>query len=196
MRKIALCLVLIGLAAALVGAGTFAYFSDTETSSGNTFTAGSLDLEIQNPDGTWVNDPNVDLGWSAAVNNLKPGDVEYIEIPVRNIGTVAGVPDFKFMITENSPGTNPEPEGTPDLANLADAVWVEYLCLHGDGTSCYLYQGPLAGLNGVNIRAHQVLQPGGAPERWAMYLSLPPTVGNEVMGDYVNFDIEFSLTQN
>lgn len=36
----------IGIAAAMLGAGTFAYFSDTETSSGNTFTAGTIDLTL------------------------------------------------------------------------------------------------------------------------------------------------------
>ncbi len=195
MRKLYMSLLLIGLAAALIGAGSFAYFSDTETSTGNTFTAGSLDLEVY--DGTnWVNGSNVDLGWSAVANNMKPGDTEYIEIPVRNIGTVSGVPDFTFAITDNSPGTNPEPEGMPDLANLADAIHVEYLCLHGDGTSCFLYVGPLSGLDGLHVDAHEPLLAGGQQESWALYMSLPGTVGNEIMGDYVDFDIAFGLTQN
>lgn len=193
MRKMYMSLLLIGLAAALIGAGSFAYFSDTETSTGNTFTAGSLDLEVF--DGSsWINGSNVNLGWSAVANNMKPGDVEYIEIPVRNVGTVSGLPDFTFDITANSPGTNPEPEGMPDMADLADAIWVEYLCLHGT-SSCFLYVGPLSGMDGMNIPAHESLAPG-QQETWALYMSVPTSVGNEIMGDYVDFDIVFGLTQD
>jgi len=45
MKKTILSLVIIGAVFALVGA-TVAYFRDTETSKGNTMTAGSLDLKI------------------------------------------------------------------------------------------------------------------------------------------------------
>jgi len=61
---------IIGIFASLVGAGTYAYFSDTETSTGNTVTAGVLDLYINGQDtGTLL------LG----VSNLKPGLVNYTE---------------------------------------------------------------------------------------------------------------------
>jgi predicted ribosomally synthesized peptide with SipW-like signal peptide len=48
MKKIAISLGIIGVVAAIVVGGTIAYFSDTETSTGNTFTAGSIDLGIDN----------------------------------------------------------------------------------------------------------------------------------------------------
>lgn len=196
MRKTYVSLLVIGLAAVLVGAGSFAYFSDTESSVGNTFTAGTLDLEVMNGAGAWINGTNVDLGWSEACNNLKPGDTRGFDVPVRNIGTVSGVPSFKFDITTNSPGTNPEPEGLPDAANLADAIYVEFLCLHGDGSSCFLYTGPLAGLDDDVIYAHQSLAPGGTAENWSLYFTVPPTVGNEIMGDYVDFNVDFGLMQD
>lgn len=44
--KILASLVLIGIAISGITFGTFAYFSDTETSTGNTFTAGKLDLFV------------------------------------------------------------------------------------------------------------------------------------------------------
>ena len=50
MKKILIGLVSIGLILGLVGVGTQAYFSDTETSSGNIFTAG-----------TWINNPSLSL---------------------------------------------------------------------------------------------------------------------------------------
>jgi len=46
MKKIIISLSIIAAAAAIVIGGTIAYFSDTETLTGNTFTAGSIDLKI------------------------------------------------------------------------------------------------------------------------------------------------------
>ncbi|MDP2967530.1 MAG: TasA family protein [bacterium] len=47
-KKILISLSVIGAVAAIVVGGTIAYFSDVETSTGNTFTAGSIDLKIDN----------------------------------------------------------------------------------------------------------------------------------------------------
>ncbi len=46
MKKIILSLAIVAAVGAVVVGGTIAYYSDTETSSGNTFTAGTLDLKI------------------------------------------------------------------------------------------------------------------------------------------------------
>ena len=47
--KILVSLLVIGLTAIAIGGGmTGAFFSDTETSSGNTFTAGAIDLKVDN----------------------------------------------------------------------------------------------------------------------------------------------------
>lgn len=45
-KRILISLSVIGAVAALAIGGTIAYFSDVETSTGNTFTAGSLDLKV------------------------------------------------------------------------------------------------------------------------------------------------------
>ncbi|CAM4020792.1 MULTISPECIES: TasA family protein [Bacillus cereus group] len=62
------------LGAALVGGGTFAFFSDKEVSN-NTFAAGTLDLSL-NPS-TVVN-----------VSNLKPGDTIEKEFKLENKGSL------------------------------------------------------------------------------------------------------------
>ncbi|PFN23370.1 CalY family protein [Bacillus cereus] len=62
------------LGAALVGGGTFAFFSDKEVSN-NTFAAGTLDLAI-NPS-TVIN-----------VSNLKPGDTIEKEFKLENKGSL------------------------------------------------------------------------------------------------------------
>ncbi len=49
MRRIILSLIFIGGAAAVIASGaTGAFFSDTESSTGNTFAAGSIDLKVDN----------------------------------------------------------------------------------------------------------------------------------------------------
>ena len=45
-KKILISLSIIGIVSAVVIGATMAYFKDTETSTGNTFTAGSIDLKI------------------------------------------------------------------------------------------------------------------------------------------------------
>jgi len=81
--KILASLMVIGLVASAIGMGTYAYFSDTETSTGNTFTAGAIDLKIDSTckyNGqtqkfcTWE---SKDLGTGDVFfnfNDVKPGD--------------------------------------------------------------------------------------------------------------------------
>lgn len=46
MKKIIISLSIIGIVSAIAIGGTMAYFNDTETSTGNTFTAGGIDLTV------------------------------------------------------------------------------------------------------------------------------------------------------
>lgn len=62
------------LGLALIGGGTYAYFSDTEVTN-NTFAAGTLDLAV---------DPTTIID----VDNLKPGDVMYRDFVLENNGTL------------------------------------------------------------------------------------------------------------
>lgn len=88
MKKILLSLSMILFTGVLVAGATGAFFSDTETSTGNTFTAGAIDLKIDNEsyvtdnDGVLVASPETswelsDLGDQLFFNfvDLKPGDV-------------------------------------------------------------------------------------------------------------------------
>jgi predicted ribosomally synthesized peptide with SipW-like signal peptide len=69
----------IGIIASMLGAGTFAYFSDIETSTGNTFTAGTIDFSVddQNP---W-NRENYEIAVDA-----KPCETYYDEVTIKNVG--------------------------------------------------------------------------------------------------------------
>ena len=68
--KILMSLVTIGLVASVIGVGSYAYFSDTETSSGNTLTNGVLNLIVNGHDGC----PGCAV---VTVGDLKPSFTRY-----------------------------------------------------------------------------------------------------------------------
>jgi predicted ribosomally synthesized peptide with SipW-like signal peptide len=77
-KKILLGIMTIGLVSMLAGAGLYAYFSDTETSVGNVFTAGTIDISI---------DPTV--GQPVTLNgfvDLKPCQTGYTTTKITNVG--------------------------------------------------------------------------------------------------------------
>lgn len=83
MRRILLSLIVLALAGTVAIGATRAYFSDTETSTGNTFTAGTLDLKVNGND-----DP---VGVTYTLADWKPGDDKNVgPVTLRNAGTVAG----------------------------------------------------------------------------------------------------------
>ncbi|MDD5032094.1 MAG: SipW-dependent-type signal peptide-containing protein [Patescibacteria group bacterium] len=78
MKKIIFSSAMIIAVAAIVVTATTAYFSDTETSTGNTFSAGSLDLQFQvgGAAAEWADvdgNPLFD-GVAFPLGDLKPGD--------------------------------------------------------------------------------------------------------------------------
>ncbi|OHA31898.1 MAG: hypothetical protein A2928_02145 [Candidatus Taylorbacteria bacterium RIFCSPLOWO2_01_FULL_45_15b] len=89
MKKILLSVAVIAFVAAIVAGATGAFFSDTETSTGNTFTAGAIDLTIDNESyvtstttGQLIASPETSWELSNLTNqlffdfeDLKPGDV-------------------------------------------------------------------------------------------------------------------------
>lgn len=110
MKKILVSLSIIGVVAGIAIGGTIAYFSDTETSAGNTFSAGTLDLKIR--------DQNEGYGhgvvgtWTAS--DIKPGDEYEFSVPFAglfNEGTIKGnhleITD-DFVVIEEDPCLEPD----------------------------------------------------------------------------------------
>ena len=201
MKSVLGSVLVIGIVAAMMTAGTQSWYSDTETSVGNTFTAGTLDLKIwDSGSGAWIDDPEVptvnDL-WNNMVNNLKPGDSGTIVIPVKNAGTIDGYADIHIMNVVNNPGVTTEPEPTLDNGELGSAILVNISYdSDGDGVAdeTLVSQETLDNLKCIPYTASTVLA-GGSTANWIIDLWLPGTVGNEIQGDSVTCDIEFSLDQ-
>lgn len=79
---------LIVLASVLVGAGTFAYFTDVETSVDNMFEAGTLDVWIKDIDEGWFDDVAVSASWTSP-DGWAPGeDFTTDVIWLKNVGDI------------------------------------------------------------------------------------------------------------
>lgn len=114
MQKVLFSLLLIGVVAAMAGAGTLAYFSDTETSSGNTFTAGTLDLKVDwdeyyNGELIETQDETDDPGPIFNLNDVKPGDYGEVTISLHVYGNDA-YGKMTITPTSNDDVSSTEPE--------------------------------------------------------------------------------------
>lgn len=193
-KRLLVSLIVIALSVAVIGAGTFAYYSDTETSKDNAFTAGSLDLSVWGGS-AWVNGatvPSINAAFDSKVNNLKPGDADVLTIPVMNSGTLAGKPSLTIKNLLEAAGVSPEPEASPDTADLGAKI---NLVVSFDGTP--VASGTLRGLAGSPLTAPSLSLPGGsAAKNWTIAMSIDgASVGNEIMGDTATCDVEFGLVQ-
>jgi predicted ribosomally synthesized peptide with SipW-like signal peptide len=99
-RKILVGILAIGLVALAVGWGTYSQFSDTETSV-TTFSAGSLDLTINDQNGVPVT-----FIW----NNLRPKNQPHYSLTLKNIGTIPGYLDISNIVVVSGENGLTEPE--------------------------------------------------------------------------------------
>ncbi len=101
MKKILGLTIAAMLIIGLVVGGTLAYFTDTETITVDTFTAGTIDLEVTGGGA---------LIYNADVNDMKPCETGYLVVHLTNAGTN----DFdiwkKIEVTDTNGGTLTEPE--------------------------------------------------------------------------------------
>ncbi|MCK4520493.1 SipW-dependent-type signal peptide-containing protein [Candidatus Parcubacteria bacterium] len=154
-KKILISLTVIAVVAVIGIGGTVAYFSDTETSTGNVFTAGGIDLKIDYDcyfnkvaDGT-PNCPSWDLKSLTTekffdFDDIKPGDFGEgtISFHVFNNDawgafTIDNIVDLDNDITEPEDevdGLIDDEDGTPD-GDLDDGlevmVWLDHGCVPG-----------------------------------------------------------------
>jgi spore coat-associated protein N len=211
MRKILISLMTIALVGALIGGGVFAYFSDVETSTGNSFTTGTLDLTVDgaNP-------------WAATkitATGMKPGSSGAVDCTVANGGNLAGSLTVDITGLSDGQGTCTEPEcvaeggtysggscsgNTPVnlSAEMDIVVWVDDGTGGGtanngvkDGTEEQLFSGTLGAANtGGPWTVTGGLGVGGTTYIGISY-SIDSGVGNEIQDDTSTFTIEFNLQQ-
>lgn len=101
MKRILLSFLTIGLVSLVTIGATRAYFSDQGQNTGNTFSAGTLDLKLSDDDESDKDD--ISATWVA--NNMAPGDSVSGSFYLENTGTVAG--DHIEITTSNTVSDEP-----------------------------------------------------------------------------------------
>lgn len=187
-KKILISLSTIAAVAAIVIGGTVAYFSDTETSSGNTFTAGSLDLKVNDKEGSAVD--------KITITDAKPGDSGSYTWIAKNVGTIAGNLSLVVSNITNDDNGCTEPETTVgdgscgnsegELGQYIDVI----LKVAGNSiatTTLNLLPGTYSNVAnlGPNGTVNVTLE-------WSIHSS----VGNIIQSDSAVFDITFDLVQS
>jgi predicted ribosomally synthesized peptide with SipW-like signal peptide len=223
-RKIPIGFLIVGLVAALAAAGLYAYFSDTETSSGNTFTAGTLDLKMQ-VDTVWGDDGVAYARWSGS--NMAPGDIlGSATIRLKEFGTIlADHLEISCSYTVTEVWQEPDTEDTslvPD--NFAKYLEISLLryenngwyinCLTGERrriSDDALLEGPREDwkvnpdTDGVprvslcdlkNDPLDNLPAPGYATHVFSMGLKFRDDAGNNLQGDTLNLTVIFTLNQH
>ncbi|MEH7380025.1 TasA family protein [Bacillus sp. JJ1533] len=181
-KKIGFGIASLALGAALIGGGTYAYFNDVETSSGNTFATGTIELE---PNAISTNK----IDWS----NKKPGDTFSYTFPLQNTGTL-NANLFIDIINYNS-------NGNGDNTDLGEVLHITELSVGGtnylnqfdantDGTvtlkefadGAKLQFGEINSGETKNMTVSGLFFESGSPQ-------------NEYQGDSLTLDVEFELRQ-
>lgn len=190
-KRAAIAVIVLAMVAVLSSGMIYAFFDDTETSSGNSFTAGTLDLKVNtvdNPTSTFT------------VSNVYPGATGSVSVTLTNSGTIGGTLTASIISVTNAPGATPEPEAalpTTDNgelgANMLVTIWVD---TDGDGSldsgENSLYSGTLNAATSSLTVGSLV---GGASTHIGISYSVPTTVGNVIQGDICTFSIQYVLTQ-
>ncbi|MDP2741325.1 MAG: TasA family protein [bacterium] len=211
MKKILISLSIIGAVVAMAVGGTVAYFNDTETSVGNTFTAGTIDIAIDgsNP---WTQSHNI--------GDLKPGETGYINLDITNVGQNpvnvsknlsnwnenTGSTGYACTITGGSVSSEPEcaaatANSNTDLNNVQTQIVydlsVKVYATAGD-TNLIWWQDIYTDAEGQTLSqvypssttyvALGMIPVGGHMKVTQSY-HFKETAGNEYQGDTLSFDI-------
>jgi len=129
--KILLSVASIAAATALIVGATVAFFSDTETSTGNTFTAGSLDLQVDSQahyDGLVCTPPNIPGGytWQLPAPGGSTTRPELIGQPCEGTWSQADIGTRKFFsLTDIKPGDSGE--DTVSLHVIDNDAWGRFV---------------------------------------------------------------------
>ena len=199
MSKILLSLMTIALVGALVGGGIYAYFNDTETSTGNTFTAGTLDLNL---DGGNTNVVKFN------VSDASPGSNGGGTWTVTNAGTIDGYLDLETVGITEGIGTTTDPELVDEPTGLDTAQLGTFLMVHmfidaNNNGNWDAGETDILGTNAAPVAINTIagsynldlpltaVSTNYITLRW----SVPVTADNRIQGDSIILGMTFELQQ-
>lgn len=209
MKKLLLGLISVAVCAGMLGS-IFAYFTDVETSVGNTVTAGTFDLKISDADEGFRD--GVTTTWT--MTNMKPGDsaVGPLFVNLQNSGNIAGDHveiSFSHVIDEDS---NPvETDSNPSSIPGDIARWMQIILMSYDTVnfmSGYVdanYNGffdledvtlpPYAGEGGLLDNLPKPPPASNGTRSFCLSLFFNAGAGNDIQGDILTTTVTFKLEQ-
>lgn len=195
-RKIAMSAVSIMTALALAGGATFAFFSDTGSSTGNIFSAGSLILQLDDENQEFSDSVSASIGGS----DMAPGDSESGFISLHNEGSI----DAAEVVLGATQTLNDNGEDGSDLAdvlNLTVGTDTDNLCV--DPTDLTGTIAAAIGNNSLPLTLKELVDedynalPGlGADYFLCLTATMQSTAGNEYQGDSKTVNFDFTANQN
>lgn len=219
-KKLLLLALALLLVAGMAGAGTFAYFSDTEASTANTFTAGTMDLKVMDNNEGWGE--GVTLTWT--LSNMRPGDSTYGWVKVDKVGSLDAnhlEVTCDYTVREEYPpvesDTDPDTDEHPDaMAKQMVITSARYddgdydinlltgdnvLTLENENRSDWRIDDK-DGDNRITLYdlkhdpSDNLPPPNGDQYTFRMTVMFDPNAGNDFQGDTLNLTVYFTLNQD
>jgi spore coat-associated protein N len=193
--KILGSIVMIALMASAVGIGTYAAFGDTETSVGNSFTAGTLDLKINGVDTNVV---------AFDLSNMRPGNQPKNTFVLSNAGSLKGTLRISEVVLTDAENGRIDPEieagdTTDAKGELSSVINLRlFIDTNKDG---WISAGENVFFNGkvntlpTSFDLNQQIAAGGSVNIVALFDWWNTPIDNQAQSDSFTLDLTFALTQ-
>lgn len=192
--RIGVGIVAVVIAAAAIGAGTYAAFVDTESGPGGTITAGTLDLTVGSTGTTELFNQS----------NIAPGFSQNATITLKNVGSLPGALTSTLKVT-GTDGTCTEPEAEAEgkaagacnpAGDLQNQMTVSVLS--GPGVTAPTTPVTVTQFVANGLPAAGTLAANGTVVYQLQFVlpNLPGVENNKVQGDSLTVSSDFSLTQS
>ena len=211
MKRFLLSMLAIFLVIGLAGTGAFAWFQDTETSSGNSFIAGTFDLKVSDANEGFGD--GVSATWT--MSNMQPGvtTVGPLSVNLQNSGSIAA--NHVEISFSHSIDDTPDVESDTNWSSVpADmAEWIEITTMTYNGTN--FVTAPYTDANGNTFFDLDDLtwpvyaaegglldnKPAPAPNNggtitFTMTLKFNAGATNDIQGDTLTTTVTFTLNQS
>lgn len=222
MKTILSAIFTVALVSVLVGAGTFAYYTDTEISSDNTFTADEMDLVTKDTIGDpWTN--GVTATWT--IDNMVPGDHTYGYVQLEKVDDSFDADHMEikcdYFVTEEEPrissDTDPNTDTNPD--SMAKQLVILIATYDNGGnvdllTGIKTYgtdelpvnndwkiadqdvDGKITLYDFKNSNLDNLQAPNGHMTTFKMDVKFDENAGNDFQGDTLDMTVTFTLNQD
>jgi len=207
VKRFLLSMLAIFLVIGLAGSGAFAWFSDTETSTGNTFIAGTFDLKVSD----WDQGLGDGVSYTWTMSDMQPGitTVGPFDVVLQNSGSIAA--NHVEISFSHSINDLPDVESDTNKNSTPGemARWIEITSCTYTGVTLY---STLTDANGngfldledvtlpANAAALDNLPPplpnNGGSRTFSMALKFNSGATNDIQGDTLTTTVTFTLNQS